>query len=119
MNVLILTENTNSKTVNIINKSKFLPLLRNTILSASDLLKHHSIAAIVIDKQNRKVDSLEFILNAQELNSTAPIFIIENDGISDAIEKIKPLQFAVKNITEDELLEMLVKIKNDKKKIHN
>ena len=118
MNVLILTENSNSKTVRIINKSKFLPLLCNTILSASDLIKHHNISAIVIDKNHRKVDSIEFILNAQDLNSAAPIFLINNGG-NKAIENIEPLLFTVTEITEDELLDKLKNIRNEKNRIVN
>ena len=113
MNVLILTENTNSKTVSIINKSKFLPLLCNTILSSSDLLKHHSISAIVIDKQHQKVDSLEFILNVNELNSTIPILMINSGVNSEAIKKIEHIKLKVRIITEDELFEKLNMIKNE------
>jgi len=103
MNVLVLTDKTHNTTTRIINKMKLLPLVCNTILSASDMLKHHSIDAIVIDRNHEHVDSLEFVLNMREFNSTIPIYLIENRISDDLILKILRPQLGVETIPEDEL----------------
>ena len=121
MNVLILTDDSNSSTVKIVSKTKFLPLVCNTVLSSSDLIKHHSIDALIIDKIHRNADSLEFILNARELDCKAAIFVIKSTANENSITEIERNNLNVNVIEEDNLLKKLTahktKLKNLSKNV--
>ena len=103
MNVLVLTDKAHNSTTKVINKMKLLPLVCNSILSASDMLKHHSVDAIVIDRDHERVDSLEFVLNMREFDTSIPIFLIEDSISDDLILKILRPQLGVETIPENEL----------------
>lgn len=118
MNVLILTEDSNSKTVKIVNKSKFLPLVCNTVLSSSDLIKHHLIDALIIDKIHRNADSLEFILNARELKCKAPIFVVKSKANENSINEIEINNLNVNVIEEENLLNNLTILKTQMKELN-
>ena len=111
MNALILTDDSNSKTVKTVNKAKFLPLVCNTVLSSSDLIKHHSIDVLIIDKMHRNADSLEFILNAKEVNCKAPIFVVKSKANENTIDEIERNNLNVNVIEEDHLVKKLTALK--------
>jgi hypothetical protein len=76
-NVLIISDDENSKTVKLILRHKLVPIIRRSILSAVYFLRHYDIMAIIIDKKNQNVDAIEFILNAREVACDIPIFVPE------------------------------------------
>ena len=73
--ILIITDNENSEIVRLLSRHQVVPVTRSSIMSAIDLLRHSKIIAIVVDKENQNVDTLEFILNARDVASDIPIYI--------------------------------------------
>ena len=74
-NILVITNNENSETVKLISRLKLVPIIRRSILTAIEFLRHYEISAIVIDKTNQNVDAIEFILNAKDVARDVPIFV--------------------------------------------
>jgi hypothetical protein len=93
-NILVISDSENSQTIKTLSRLKLVPLIRRSILSAMELLRHHNISAVVIDKDNQNVDAIEFILNARDIIHDIPIFIpnqfyeIRPDGITKLYKKI-------------------------------
>ncbi|MBL1213329.1 MAG: hypothetical protein HND52_08235 [Ignavibacteriae bacterium] len=118
MNVLILTDDSNSNTVRIVNKTKYLPLVCNSVLSSSDLIKHHKIDALIIDKIHRNADALEFIINAIELNCKADFFVVKSKANENSINEIGRNKLNVNVINEDNLLQELIELKTKRKDLN-
>jgi DNA-binding NtrC family response regulator len=76
-NVLIISDDENSDTVKIILRLKLIPIIRRSILAAMEILRHGEIGAIIIDKENQNVDTIEFILNARDVVRDIPILVPE------------------------------------------
>lgn len=74
-NILVITDDDESKVVRRLLKQKIFPLTRSSILSAIDLLKHIDISIIVLDKTHKSVDALEFILNVQDVTNKPTILV--------------------------------------------
>jgi hypothetical protein len=75
MNILVISDDENSTINKQINKKNVLPIIRRSIMSAMEVLKHHNIVAIIIDKEHQNVDTIELILNARDIVSKIPIFV--------------------------------------------
>lgn len=92
MNFLVLTNNTNSDTISRINKAKHFPFVCNSINSAANIIKHHSISGVVIDNEHQNIDTLEFILNVKELDSYINKILLPKEDSVDVLEKLKILK---------------------------
>ena len=75
--VLIISDDENSKTVRMMSRFNLIPIIRRSILSAMEFLRHYEIVAIIIDKEHQNVDAIEFILNARDVARDTPIFVPE------------------------------------------
>lgn len=76
--VLILSTNKKSDLVETLFNLGYVPLVRQTILPALEMLRHHRFRAVFIDRNREDVDALEFILNVRDLDEKIPIFVIKN-----------------------------------------
>lgn len=75
LHILVITENENSDIVRTLLRHRAIPITRRSIQSAIDLLQHTNIIAIVIDREHKSIDSLEFILNVRDITEGIPIYI--------------------------------------------
>jgi DNA-binding NtrC family response regulator len=75
--ILVITDDENSQVIEMLLRLQVVPVIRRSIMSAINLLRHLSIIAIIIDKQHQDVDSIELILNARDVAGKIPIFVPE------------------------------------------
>lgn len=75
--ILVITDDENSQVIEMLLRLQVVPVIRRSIMSAINLLRHLSIIAIIIDKQHQDVDSIELILNARDVTGKIPIFVPE------------------------------------------
>jgi hypothetical protein len=89
--VIVITDNENSRIIRMLLRNKIIPIIRTSIISAMDILRHLDIRAIIIDKEHRNLDPIEFILNARDISADIPIFIPQkfNPQIINQLENIR------------------------------
>ena len=90
--ILVITDDENSELVRVLLKQKIIPITRQSLQSAIQLMRHIDFSAVVIDKIHHNVDTLEFILNARDFSINTPIFIPEKFFLNNEWRKIKKLK---------------------------
>lgn len=88
-NVLVITDDENSKIVRTLLKYKIFPVIRRSIPSAIQILKFLNVGAIIIEDEHKSVDTLEFVLNIRDINLNTPILISNRYQKHKVINKIK------------------------------
>jgi DNA-binding NtrC family response regulator len=73
--ILVITDDENSDIVRLLFRHRIIPITKRSILSAIYVLQHLDIVAVIIDKELQNVDTLEFILNARDIDRKVPIFV--------------------------------------------
>jgi hypothetical protein len=73
--ILVITDDENSDIVRLFFRHRIIPITKRSILSAIYVLQHLDIVAVIIDKELQNVDTLEFILNARDIDRKVPIFV--------------------------------------------
>lgn len=77
IHIMVITDEENCPIVRTLLRHQVIPIVRRSIMSAINLLQHLNIIAIIIDKENQNVDSIELILNARDVAGEIPIFVPE------------------------------------------
>lgn len=75
--ILVITNEENNPVIEMLLRLQIVPVIRRSIMSAINLLRHMHIIAIIIDKEHQNVDSIEFILNVRDVAGKIPIFVPE------------------------------------------
>ena len=88
-NVLVITDDENSKIVRTLLKYKIFPVIRRTIPSAIQILRVMNVSAIIVEDEHRCVDTLEFILNIRDVSANTPILISNRYQKHNIISKVK------------------------------
>lgn len=88
-NVLVITDDENSKVVRTLLKYKIFPVIRRSIPSAIQILRFLKVSAIIIEDEHKSVDTLEFVLNIRDINLNTPILISNRYQKHSVINKIK------------------------------
>jgi len=88
-NFLVITDDENSKVVRNLIKQKVFPVIRRSIPSAIQMLRHLNIQGIIVEDEHKSVDTLEFILNVRDISRDIPIFISNKYQKHKVIRQIK------------------------------
>jgi two-component SAPR family response regulator len=76
--VLILGEGNNSTNVaDLMHTLGLIPLMRDEMEAALDVLRHDEFAAVFVDGESINADSIEFVLNVRDIDSEIPMIIID------------------------------------------
>jgi hypothetical protein len=89
--VLVITDEENSPVVGMLLRLQIVPVIRRSIMSAMNLLRHISISTIIIDREHQDVDSIELILNARDIAGKIPIFVPEQCHAKEDLNIIRAL----------------------------
>lgn len=90
-NFLIITDDENSKIVQSLIKQKIFPVIRRSIPSALQLLKHLKIRGIIVEDEHKNIDTIEFILNVRDITKETPILVSNKYQKHSVIKKIQHL----------------------------
>ena len=90
-NFLVITDDENSKIVRSLMKQKIFPVIRRSIPSAIQILRHLKIRGIILEDEHKSVDTLEFILNVRDITKETPILISNKYQKHSTIKKIQHL----------------------------
>lgn len=90
-NILVITDDENGRIVNVLLKRKINPIIRRSIPSALQLMRHLKFRGIIVEDEHKNLDTLEFILNVRDLNTEIPIFISNKYQKHNVIKKIQNL----------------------------
>jgi hypothetical protein len=74
--VLVVSSQVETNLVDALVSIGFSPLVRESIQSALDGLRHEKFAAIVVNQKRAKVDVLEFILNVRDIDTEIPVLVV-------------------------------------------
>lgn len=88
-NILVITDDENSKVVQSLMKQKIFPVIRRSIPSAIQILKHLKIQGIIVEDEHKNLDTLEFILNVRDVSENIPILISNRYQKHKVIKQIK------------------------------
>ena len=88
-NFLVITDDENSRVVQSLMKQKVFPVIRRSIPSAIQILKHLKIQGIIVEDEHKSLDTLEFILNVRDVSEEVPIFISNMYQKHKVINQIK------------------------------
>jgi two-component SAPR family response regulator len=88
-NILVITDDENSKIVRTLLKQKIFPVIRRSIPTAMQILRHLKVTGIIVEDEHKSVDTLEFILNVRDITKDVPIFISNRYQKHSVIKQIK------------------------------
>lgn len=106
--VLVVSSQVETNLVDALISIGFSPLVRESIQSALDRLRHEKFAAIVVDQKRAKVDVLEFILNVRDIDTEIPVLVVGPLKSEPTYETLQRLYNTV-ILTEFESAESLAK----------
>lgn len=115
MNILIISSKEKSKTIDIVSRHKYVPIIRRSLLSAIEIIKHHRMFAIIIDNSAEDFDVLEFVLNLNDLGVNIPIYISKNDISDTNFQKVKEVYKNIDVLTFTKLENSINSLSNRKK----
>lgn len=69
-------------------------------------LRHSQVTAILVDRNQRRVDELELVLNVRDMNGEIPIILIGRspDKRADPILSAQPATFLIDEAIDDSML---------------
>jgi len=85
-------------------------LTRKTMDQALTALRHESLAAIVVDREEADVDALEFALNVRDVDEETPVLVIRDttsSGDDDALRLVPHTFLVSRGDTPEQLAEGL------------
>jgi two-component SAPR family response regulator len=88
-NFLVITDDENSKLIKTLLKLRVVPVIRRSISSAIQILRHLKIQGIIVEDEHKSLDTLEFILNVRDISEEIPIFISNRYQKHTTINQLK------------------------------
>ena len=88
-NILVITDDENSKIVRTLLRLKIVPIIRRSIPSAIQTLSHLNIEGIIVEDENKSIDTIDFISNVRDVSEEIPVFISNRYQKHSIIKKIK------------------------------
>lgn len=109
MKFLIITNNESSEYIRITRKCKHSPIVKRTLSSDLHIFNHHTLGAIIIDRESQVQELLQLFFNHEERFLRTPILIrydlISNEDWSSIIELGGKLESVTSEYFEDWLKE--------------
>lgn len=90
-NFLVITDDENCRIVQTLVKQKAFPIIRRSIPSTIQLLKHLKVLGIIVEDEYKSIDTLEFILNVRDVTKETPIFISNKYQKHSVIKQINQI----------------------------
>lgn len=88
-NFLVITDDENSKLIKTLLKLRVVPVIRRSISSSIQILRHLKIQGIIVEDEHKSLDTLEFILNVRDISEEIPIFISNRYQKHTTINQLK------------------------------